>query len=100
MRIYSISNNINFGYNRDLNEKVKSRLKNDTKNQEVNAQILQLNEICNNAEDKLKEASLKNDWVSMSYYEDMFNTLKPYLANQFVVMYPKLILFEILYIRI
>jgi len=90
MRIYSISNNINFGYNRDLNEKVKSRLKNDTKNQEVNAQILQLNEICNNAEDKLKEASLKNDWVSMSYYEDMFNTLKPYLANQFVVMYPKL----------
>ena len=59
MRIYSISNNINFGYNRDLNEKVKSRLKNDTKNQEVNAQILQLNEICNNAEDKLKEASLK-----------------------------------------
>lgn len=90
MRVYNISNNINFGYDKDLNERVKARLKKDTKNKEVNTSIIQLNEICNNAEDKLKEASLKHDWVSMSYYEDMFNVLKPYLANLFSEMYPKL----------
>ena len=90
MRIYNISNNINFGYNRDLNEKVKTKLQNDKANKKINEKLLQLNDICNDVEEELKTASANSDWTTVNHYEDMFNVLKPYLANQFDIMYPKL----------
>ena len=90
MRIYGVSNNINFGYNKELNDKIKARLQSDKANQKINERFLQLNDICNSVEEELKSASANSDWTTISHYEDMFSTLKPFLSNQFDMMYPKM----------
>ncbi|MBR1460781.1 ATP-binding protein [bacterium] len=90
MRIYNISNNVNFGYNKDLNDKVRARLQQDASEDESNLELLKLNDICNNAEDKLREAAKTSDWNLEGKYLNIYARLKSFVTETFEYKYPDL----------
>ncbi len=89
MRINSIAN-ISFGYNKELNEKVNSKLKNAKGNKELAKTLLDLNNFCNSTEEKLREAEKNKNHNLVSMYSSIFIPLKPIVADQLEYRFPLL----------
>ena len=56
MRIQSINNTVNFGYNKQLNDTVNKKLEKAKGNKELAKTLLEMNRFANATEDKLRQA--------------------------------------------
>ncbi len=81
MRVSQINNyNINFGYNKKLNNELKSKLS-KFEDKEYAQTLLSLNEFCNSTEDKIRRLEKKSDFKkSSSDFVDMLLQAKEQLA--------------------
>ncbi len=89
MRIHSIAN-ISFGYNKELNEKVNNKLKYAKGNKELAKTLLDMNNLCNSTEDRLREAEKDKKQNLVEMYSSLFIPLKPIVADQLEYRFPLL----------
>lgn len=88
MRINNIDNKINFGYNKELNEKVNNKLKHAKGNKEIAQHLLELNNICNKTEDLLRKAEKENNRTALDIYSYLFVNMKPAITDELNDRFP------------
>lgn len=89
MKINNI-NNISFGYNKELNEKVNKKLKNAKGNKEMAQHLLELNNICNKTEDLLRKAENEKNSRALDFYAYLFVNIKPTITEELNDRFPLL----------
>lgn len=90
MRINNIDNKINFGYNKELNDKVNKKLKNAKGNKEMAQHLLELNNICNKTEDLLRKAEKEKNHRALEMYSYLFVNMKPSITEELNDRFPLL----------
>lgn len=90
MRIQNISNTVNFGYNKQLNDTVNKKLENAKGNRELAHTLLTLNRFCNDTEDKLRKAEQAKNQRLVDMYTTLFVNIKPLVTEQLNARFPAL----------
>lgn len=90
MRIYSIANSPNFGYNKELNDKVNNKLKRAKGNRELADTMLALNTYCMSTEDKLRKAEEARNKPLVDYYDALLVGIKDIATNAINDRFPEL----------
>ncbi len=88
MKIYGIANTVNFGYNKELNDKVNKKLENAKGNKEFAQTLLAMNKMCNETEDKLRKAEKEHKTQLVDKYFDIFITMKSAVTNEIDNRFP------------
>lgn len=90
MRITSIGNTVNFGYNKQLNDTVNKKLEKAKGNKELAKTLLDLNRFCNETEDRLREAEKAKNTRLVDMYSAIFLNVKPMVTEQINFRFPRL----------
>jgi len=90
MIINSIQNQVNFGYNKQLNDTVNKKLEHAKGNKELAQDLLRLNKLCIDTEDKLRKAEKENNHRLFDIYESIFMTIKPLTSQLLEERFPLL----------
>lgn len=93
MRINSVnsySSPINFGYNKELNDKVNDKLKHAKGNKLAANVLLKSNEYCNNMEDIIRSTQKEKNPLLEGYAKDIFLQLKPVVTDILDERFPEL----------
>ena len=90
MKIYSISNNVNFGYNKELNEKVNNKLKHTRGNKELADTLLKQNEFVMEVEDKLRKAEKEHKTFLVNQYNDILLDYKSKVVSAIDKRFPEM----------
>ena len=90
MKINSINNNINFGYNKELNDTVNKKLEKGKGNKEVANHLLEMNQLCLKTEDLLRKAEKEKKNNKIDVYSTLLLSLKPALTEEINKKFPHL----------
>ncbi len=90
MRIYNVNNTVQFGYNKQLNDKVNKKLKNDKVDKEISNHLLELNQFCLKTEDLLRKAEKENNEDAEFFYSYLLADMKPVITQELNERFPSL----------
>ncbi len=90
MKINSIQAPVYFGYNKQVNDRVNKKLEQAKGNKELAQDLLTLNKLCINTEDKLRKAEKEKNHRLMDIYESIFMTIKPLTTELLEERFPLL----------
>ncbi len=90
MRIYPVSNRINFGYNKELNEDVNNRLRNAKGDKELAQTLLTQNLFIMGIEDKLRKAEKEKKKHRVNEYTNILLDYKAGVAAAIDKRFPQL----------
>ncbi len=90
MRIYSISNSVNFGYNKELNQTVNNKLKHAKGNKEYADILLRENQLIMDVEDKLRKAEKEKNYFLQAQYTDILMSNKTDIVSRIEDRFPKM----------
>ncbi len=90
MRIQSINNTVNFGYNKQLNDTVNKKLEKAKGNKELAKTLLEMNRFANATEDKLRQAEKNKNQQLVDIYSNIFINIKPTITEVLDKRFPQL----------